>query len=232
LCALAPRARWGSRPQARKREDYHSDNRPNMRILIGCEFRGVMREAFSDLGHDAWSCDLLPDMSLIPGAKHLQCDVLTILNRGWDLGIFHPDCTRLTVAGARWFKDHYSEMAEALNFVRSLWAAPIPRVAIENPVGVLSTLWQKPTQIVQPWWFGVPETKNFCLWLRNLPKLTPTDVVPKSSRYPRVHHEPPGTDRWARRSTIDPRMASAIASQWNHLTPSAPTCPSGNPLGK
>ena len=181
-----------------------------MRVLVGCEYSGRVRQAFRDAGHDAWSCDLLPSED---GSEfHIQGDVLPMLNDGWDLAIFHPPCTHLAVSGARWFKDKRREQAEALDFVRALLAAPIRRIALENPVSIISSHIRKPDQVVQPWQHGHGETKATCLWLKNLPKLVPTDVV--SGREARVHRMPPGPDRWKDRSRTYTGIAAAMASQW------------------
>jgi site-specific DNA-cytosine methylase len=135
-----------------------------------------------------------------------------LLTQGWDLLIAHPPCTRLTVAGARWFKGREAEQAEALDFVRALMAAPIPRIVIENPIGVISTRIRPPDQIIQPWQFGHGETKATCLWLKRLPRLLPTVIVP--GRYARVHRESPGPERWKNRSRTYPGIAEAMAVQW------------------
>ena len=145
-----------------------------MKVLVACEFSGIVREAFKAKGHDAWSCDLLP--TEIPG-NHIQGDVLNVLNDGWDLMIGHPPCTHLAVSGARWFREKKQEQAEALDFVRTLLDAPIERIALENPVSIISSRIRKPDQIIQPWQFGHGETKATCLWLKGLPGLIPTDVV-------------------------------------------------------
>ena len=181
-----------------------------MRVLVACEFSGVVREAFRRRGHDAWSCDLLPAEDASP--YHIQGDVLTVLNEGWDLMIAHPPCTHLAVSGARWFKDKQTEQADALDFVRALLNAPVQRIALENPVSIISSRIRKPDQIVQPWMFGHGETKATCLWLKNLPRLTPTQVV--SGREGRVWREPPGPDRWKRRSRTFQGLADAMADQW------------------
>lgn len=182
-----------------------------MRVLIACEFSGIVRGAFLARGHDAVSCDILP--SEWPG-PHLQCDVRDVLGGGYDLMIAHPPCTRLTVAGARWFKGREQEQADAIAFCELLWASPIPRIAIENPIGVLSTRSKlgKPTQIIQPWMFGHGEVKATCLWLKGLPPLIPTDIV--SGRTPRVHFASPGPDRWKERSRTLTGIAGAMAEQW------------------
>lgn len=186
-----------------------------MRVLVGCEFSGVVREAMRRRGHDAVSCDLLPAEDGSP--HHVQADVLTLLADGWDLAVFHPPCTRLTVAGARWFKGREVEQAAAIAFAEALSSAPIPRVALENPIGVLSTrsMLGKPSQIVQPWQFGHGETKATCLWLRGLPPLVPTNVV--SGRVARVHRLPPSPDRWKLRSRTYQGIADAMAEQWGGL---------------
>lgn len=182
-----------------------------LRILIACEFSGRVRDALLSRGHDAVSCDLLP--SETPG-PHMQCDVLSLLCNGWDGLIAHPPCTRLTVAGARWFRGREQEQEEAIAFCEALWNAPIPCIALENPIGVLSTrsILGKPTQIIQPWQFGHGETKATCLWLKGLSPLVPTKIV--SGRVPRVHHEPPGPDRWKAQSRTYQGIATAIADQW------------------
>jgi len=181
-----------------------------VRVLVACEFSGVVREAFRRRGHDAWSCDLLP--TEIPG-QHYQSDVLGILAcKAFDLMIAHPPCTYLAVSGARWFKDRQKEQIEAMEFVRWLAESDIPRIAIENPIGVLSTRWRKPDQIIQPWMFGHGETKATCLWLKNLPNLVPTKIV--EGRTPRVHYASPGPDRWKERSRTLPGIADAMAEQW------------------
>lgn len=182
-----------------------------MKILIACEYSGRVREAFSKLGHDAWSCDILE--TEIPG-NHLQCDVREILGDGWDLMIAHPPCTHLAVSGARWFKDKKVEQAEALEFVRLLLAAPIKRIALENPISIISSHIRKPDQIIQPWQFGHGETKATCLWLQNLPKLQPTNIV--EGREQRIWKMPPGENRWKERSRTFEGIAQAMANQWGN----------------
>ncbi len=179
--------------------------------MIACEFSGIVRDAFRKRGHDAWSCDLLP--SEVPG-PHLQTDVLTILTNGWDMMIAFPPCTYLAVSGARWFAARRREQAAALGFVHQLLTAPITHIALENPIGVISTRIRKPDQIIQPWQFGHPETKATCLWLKNLPVLQPTNVV--SGRYGRVHRESPSPDRWKNRSRTYRGISEAMAEQWRH----------------
>lgn len=182
-----------------------------MRILVACEYSGVVRSAFREKGHDAWSCDLLPSEDSSP--YHLQCDVLGVIKDGhWDMMVCHPPCTHLAVSGARWFKDKVEEQAQALDFVRALLAAPIERIALENPVSIISSKVRKPDQVIQPWMFGHGEVKATCLWLKNLPKLTPTDIV--EGRTPRVHYMSPGPDRWKERSRTLKGIGAAMAEQW------------------
>ena len=179
------------------------------RVLVGCESSGVVRDAFIARGHDAMSCDLLPTER--PG-PHYQGDVLDVIGDGWDLAIFHPPCTHLAVSGARWFKEKQHEQAEALEFVRVLLSAPVPRIALENPVSVISSRIAPPSQTVQPWQFGHGECKHTCLWLVNLPPLVPTNVV--AGREQRIHRLPPGPDRWRERSRTFQGIADAMADQW------------------
>jgi hypothetical protein len=194
---------------------------PNMRVLVACEFSGVVRDAFRRRGHLAWSCDLLPSEGVNRGVGdyHYQCDVRNLLRGpngcGWDLMIAHPPCTYLAVSGARWFVKRLPEQQAALEFVRVLLAASIPRIALENPVGVISTRVRKPDQIIQPWQFGHGETKATCLWLKNLPKLTPSNVV--EGRIARVHRASPSSDRWKTRSRTLVGIADAMADQWGVL---------------
>ena len=179
------------------------------RLLVACEYSGRVRDAFAAYGWDAWSCDLLP--SETPG-NHYQGPVENLLDQHWDMMIAHPPCTHLAVSGARWFKDKQLEQAAALDFVRLLLDAPIHRIALENPVSIISSRIRKPDQIIQPWQFGHGETKATCLWLKNLPLPEPTDVVP--GRENRVHRMSPGPDRWKERSRTYSGIASAMASQW------------------
>jgi len=183
-----------------------------MKILVACEFSGIVREEFRKLGYDAWSCDLLP--SEIEG-QHIQDDVLKYLNDGWDLMIAHPPCTHLAVSGARWFKDKQKEQAEALKFVQKLMDAPIAHILIENPISIISSKIRKPDQIIQPWMFGHGETKATCLWLKNLPTLAKTNVV--DGRENKVHKMPPSSERWKNRSRTFTGIAQAIAQQYGPL---------------
>ncbi len=191
-----------------------------MRVLIACEFSGIVREAFRKRGHDAWSCDLLTALDGSP--FHLEGDAVWFAeNEPWDLLIAHPPCTYLAVSGARWWKDRKKEQHDAAQFAYMLLSAPVPRVCVENPIGYLSTYIRKPEQIIQPWQFGHGETKSTCLWLNNLPKLTPTNIV--DGRTPRIHHELPGMKdgltRQQRRSLTYQGIADAMAEQWGHLAP-------------
>jgi len=183
-----------------------------VKVLVACEFSGIVREAFRAKGHDAWSCDLLP--TEIPG-QHIQGDVLEVLNDGWDLMIAHPPCTHLAVSGSRWFKSKQREQQEALDFVRALMSAPIAKIAIENHISVISSKIRKPDQIIQPWQFGHGETKATCLWLKDLPKLTATNIV--DGREARVHRMPPSADRWKMRSKTYQGIADAMAAQWGKI---------------
>jgi site-specific DNA-cytosine methylase len=183
-----------------------------MKVLVACEYSGTVRDAFIAAGHEAVSCDLLPTES--PG-PHYQCCALEVLDMGWDLMIAHPPCTHLAVSGARWFKDKKEEQALALDFVRLLLQAPIHRIAIENPVSVISTRIRKPDQIIQPWQFGHGETKTTCLWLQNLPPLQPTNIV--EGREQRIHKMSPSKNRWKERSRTYQGIAKAMAEQWGSL---------------
>lgn len=180
------------------------------RVLIACEYSAIVRDAFRARGFDAWSCDLLPTEG--DPRWHYQVDVREVINLGWDLMVSHPPCTHLAVSGARWFKDKQQEQAEALEFVRMLLDAPIPHIALENPVSIISSRIRKPDQTIQPWQFGHGETKATCLWIKNLPKLKPTNIV--EGREARVHRMPPGPDRWKERSRTFRGVADAMADQW------------------
>ena len=185
-----------------------------MRVLVACEFSGRVREAFRKRGHDAWSCDLLPADDNSP--YHYHGDVFNALDsRQWDMMIAFPPCTHLAVSGARWFKNKVQEQKDAILFVKRLFNYNVSLVAIENPIGVLSTKWRKPDQIIQPWQHGHGETKSTCLWLRGLPKLVPTKIV--EGRHGRVWREPPSPDRWKKRSITYQGIADAMAAQWGAL---------------
>lgn len=182
-----------------------------MKVLVACEYSGRVRDAFLALGHDAMSCDLLP--TDVDG-PHYQGDVFDIINDGWDLMIAHPPCTHLAVSGARHFaaKQASGVQQEALQFVQRLLDAPIERIALENPISIISSRIRKPDQIIQPWMFGHGETKATCLWLKNLPLLSPTKIV--EGREARIHKMPPSADRWKKRSETYQGIASAMAQQW------------------
>lgn len=199
-----------------------------MRVLVACEYSGAVRDAFRALGHEAMSCDLLPTEVEGP---HYQGDVKDIINDGWDLMVAHPPCTYLTVAGVRWlyhpedkhlptserrphpsYPNRRKDQEEGLEFVQYLMDAPVPKIAIENPISIISSRIRKPDQVIQPWMFGHGETKATCLWLKGLPKLVPTNIV--EGREARVHMMPPGPDRWKERSRTFAGIANAIASQW------------------
>ncbi len=192
-----------------------------MRVLVACEYSGRVRDAFIAKGHEAVSCDLLP--TEVPGPHHIG-DVTELLSVGWDLMIAHPPCTHLAVSGSRWFKDKVGEQAEALLFVQMLLDAPISKIALENPIGVISTRIRKPDQIVQPWQFGHDASKSTCLWLKGLPPLLPTKIVD-----PRIvlgqkrwgnqtnsgqNRLGPSPDRWKERSRTYEGIAQAMADQW------------------
>lgn len=190
-----------------------------LKVLVACEYSGTVRDAFLRAGHEAMSCDLL--RTDVPG-PHYEGDVLDVINDGWDLMIAHPPCTHLAVSGARWFKDKKAEQADALEFVRLLLAAPIPRIALENPVSIISSRIRKPDQIIQPWQYGHEATKTTCLWLQGLPPLVPTEIVGKGKRHitksgkslPEWYNLPPSSDRWKIRSATFPGIAAAMAAQW------------------
>ena len=209
-------------PEQRGIDEYAKATEPIMRILIACERSGIMREAFRALGHDAWSCDVEPADDGSP--YHIQGDVLAHLGDGWDMMIAHPPCTDIAVSGARWFKQKREDgrQERALDFVRALLDAPIPRIALENPVSIISTRIRKPDCIVQPWMFGDEATKTTCWWLKGLPVLKPTNIVGKGERHvtrsgrslPGWYNLPPSPDRARIRSQTFAGMAAACAAQW------------------
>lgn len=186
-----------------------------MKVLVACEYSGRVREAFRKMGHDAWSCDLLPADDGSP--YHIQGDVLQHLNDGWDLMVAHPPCTHLAVSGARHFAEKIADgrQQEGIDFFMAMINAPIERIAVENPICIMSTKYRKPDQIIQPWQFGHGETKATCLWLKNLPKLEPTNIV--EGRENRVWKMPPSKDRWKLRSETYQGIADAIGQQWGSL---------------
>jgi site-specific DNA-cytosine methylase len=193
-----------------------------VRVLVACEWSGVVRDAFRARGHEAFSCDL-------PGVRpegfhfdcHVACDVRVLLEPAWDLIVAFPPCTHLAVSGARYFAGKAREQAAAIDFVRALMGAPCPRIAIENPVGVLSTKVREPDQIIQPWQFGHPESKATCLWLKGLPLLTPTHILPTPASGRWANQTPsgqnklgPSPDRAKRRGKTYTGVAMAMAAQW------------------
>ena len=184
------------------------------RVLVACEYSGTVRDAFAALGWDAWSCDILPSEK--PG-NHYQGDVRDILEDGWNLLIAHPPCTHLAVSGARWFpaKRQSGEQQAALDFVRLLLDAPVPHIALENPVSIISSKIRKPDQVIQPWQHGHGETKATCLWLKGLPKIVPSDPV--KGREQRIHRMPQSADRWKERSRTFSGIARAMAEQWTRF---------------
>ena len=201
-----------------------------MRILVACESSGAVREAFRKQGHDAWSADLLPADDASP--YHHQGDVTAILNEGWDMMIAHPPCTYLSVSGMHWTTRGLRDRKltdDALDFVRLLMNAPIHRIAVENPVSIISSHIRKPDQTIQPWWFGHDASKRTCLWLKNLPILKPTNIVrgrmvtmPSGKMVQRWNNQcdsgqnklPPSADRWKERSKTYQGIANAMAQQW------------------
>ena len=192
-----------------------------MKVLIACEYSGRVRDAFLAAGHDAMSCDLLPTDS--PGPHH-QGDVFDIIHDGWDLMVAHPPCTYLSVSGMHWTTRGLRDpklTEDALEFVQRLMDAPIERIAIENPISVISSRIRKPDQIIQPWWFGHDASKKTCLWLKNLPLLQPTDMLPGDAKTRRANQTasgqnklPPSKDRWKIRSETYAGIANAMAAQW------------------
>lgn len=184
-----------------------------MKVLIACEFSGIVRDAFRTRGHDAWSCDILPSRS---DTYHIQTDVLSILDQGWDLMIAHPPCTHLSSSGARWWKDKIDESEKALVFVQTLMDSPINKIAIENPIGMISTRIKRPTQIIQPYQFGHPVSKSTCLWLKNLAELVSTEIVEPKWQYLKSGKR---IDAWysnnkTERSVTFKGIAEAMADQW------------------
>jgi len=191
-----------------------------MRVLVACEFSGIVREAFVKRGHYAMSCDLLP--TEIPG-NHYQGDVLDILDDSWDLMIAHPPCTHLAVSGARYFAEKRADgrQQSAIKFFMAIAESKCKRICVENPVSIMSTVWRKPDQIIQPWQFGHPESKSTCLWLKGLPRLTPTNVLMKPEKGYWNNQTPsgqnklaPSDDRAKIRSKTYQGIADAMAEQW------------------
>lgn len=206
-----------------------------LRVLVACEFSGSVRRAFRDLGHDAWSCDLLPAEDNSP--FHWQCDVRDVINFGWDLMIAFPPCTYLCSSGMHWTVRGLRDpklTEDAIEFVRMLMNAPIDHIALENPVGCISTRIRKPDQIIHPWQFGHPESKATCLWMKNLPLLKPTEILKKNGVW--ANQTPSGQNklgpserRWKERSKTYEGIAKGMAAQWSGcLSYSPPTCPTAN----
>lgn len=193
-----------------------------LKVLVACEYSGRVRDAFIARGHDAMSCDLLPTDATGP---HYQGDVFDIINDGWDLMIAHPPCTYLSVSGMHWTTRGLRDpqlTEDALAFVQRLMDAPIERIAVENPISIISSRIRKPDQIIQPWWFGHDASKKTCLWLKNLPLLTPTDMLPGDTKTRRGNQTasgqnklPPSKDRWKIRSETYQGIADAMAAQWS-----------------
>ncbi len=187
-----------------------------MKVLVACEYSGTVRNAFAARGHDAVSCDLLPTDSQGP---HYQGDLFDLIDYPWDLAIFHPPCTHLAVSGSRHFDAkrmdgrQHTAAAFFMQIVRR--SQHIPRTAIENPICIMSSLWRKPDQVIQPWQYGHGETKATCLWLKGLPPLVPTNIV--EGREARVHRMPPSPDRWKERSKTYAGVAEAMADQWGKI---------------
>lgn len=204
-----------------------------MRVLVACEFSGTVRDAFTRLGHDAWSCDIVPSDK---GGNHYQCDLFDVVGLGWDLIIAHPPCTYLTVTGNRWFKPEYKERfptreqdrIEAIDFFTRIYNLNVPKICIENPIGIMSKILRKPDQIIQPWQFGHQASKSTCLWLKGLPKLEPTSIVDrgefvtyKSGKrmtkwYADAASLPPKERAKVRNKTFQ-GIADAMANQWGTL---------------
>jgi hypothetical protein len=196
--------------------DFHAGDVAQMtlRVLIACEYSGVVRDAFNRGGYNAMSCDLLPTEER---GAHYEGNLFDVIDYPWDLAIFHPPCTHLSVSGSRHFeaKQIDGRQQSAASFFMQIVrrSEHIPFTAIENPVCVMSSLYRKPDQIIQPWQFGHGETKATCLWLKSLPKLVPTNIV--EGREARIHKMPPGPDRWKERSRTFPGIAEAMAQQWS-----------------
>ena len=187
-----------------------------LKILVACEESQAVTIELRKLGHEAFSCDLLPSSGGYP-EWHLQQDVTELLKQKWDMIIAFPPCTDLAVSGARWFKEKQADGRQqaSIDFFMMFTNLDCERVAIENPIGIMSSIYRKPDQIIQPWMFGDGETKGTCLWLKGLPKLNPTDIV--DGREQRVWKLPPSKDRAKLRSKTYPGIAKAIATQWTNL---------------
>ena len=197
---------------------WRTENRGNhtgdMKVLIACEESQAVTKQFRKRGHEAYSCDIIECSGEHP-EWHIKDDVIKIIDDGWDMMIAFPPCTHLAVSGARWFKYKQKEQRESLSFVRSLFNAPIGKIALENPVSIISSKIRKPDQIIQPWQFGHGEQKKTCLWLKNLPKLKPTNIV--GGREQRIWKMPPSKNRSLLRSKTFPGIAKAMAEQWGNI---------------
>tara|TARA_R110002051_G_scaffold313485_1_gene389608 strand:+ start:333 stop:932 length:600 start_codon:yes stop_codon:yes gene_type:complete len=196
--------------QNAKDKSYQIKRIRRMKILIGCEFSGIVREAFRKKGHQAFSCDIIPSDD--NSKYHIQDDILNHLDDNYDMLICFPPCTHLCSSGARWFKDKIPQQKEALEFVKKLLNCNIDKIALENPIGIISTRIKKPTQIIQPYEHGHGETKATCLWLKNLPKLKPSNIV--KGREARIHNMPPTKNRSKLRSITYFGIAKAMSNQW------------------
>jgi hypothetical protein len=196
----------------------------SMKVLIGCEFSGRVRDAFSALGHDAWSCDLVASET---AGNHIKGDILSYLDNGWDLAVMHPPCTHLAVSGAAWFaaKRADGRQQQGIDFFMALANAPIEKICVENPIGIMSKQWRKPDQIIQPWQYGEEAQKSTCLWLKNLPLLVPTNIVGKGEmvKYASGKSMPkwyadawklPKEERAKLRNRTFQGIADAMAAQW------------------
>jgi hypothetical protein len=189
-----------------------------VKVLVACEYSGRVREAFRALGHDAWSCDLY-EPAEDGSPHHYVTDAVALAHdQEWDLMVAHPPCTHLSVSGAKHFEAKRADgrQQEAIALFLAFAGCPVPRIAIENPVCIMSSVWREPDQIIQPWMFGHGETKATCLWLKGLPLLEPTNIVP--GREARIHRMPPGPNRWKERSRTFEGIAEAMAAQWSNYT--------------
>ena len=188
-----------------------------LRVLIACEFSGIIRDAFIEQGHDAWSCDLLPSES--NNGPHYQDSIHHVLTKtmyDWDMMIAHPPCTHTAVSGARWWKDKDPQLQkDAIAFFLSLYNMDIPKICVEHPVSIISTVFRPPNQYIQPWQFGHGITKKTGLWLKNLPLLQPTNIV--NGRYPTIHYELPGPEQKKNRSRTFTGIAKAMSEQWSGI---------------
>jgi hypothetical protein len=199
-----------------------------LKVLIACEFSGLVRNAFIDAGCQVTSCDLLPGERIREPLHHYQGCVFDLLGQQWDIMVGFPPCNALASSGARWFKQKRADgrQQQGIDFFMALANADVPMIALENPIGIMSTKWRKPDQIVQPWFFGDEATKTTCLWLKGLPKLQPTKIVGKGERHvtksgrslPKWYNLPPSSNRSKIRSTTFPGFASAMGSQWGRLS--------------